>query len=101
MPILPRPLPNEVVKGEHFVIADLLKLLPRGLSQAKVVLEPLVWLDYLPLAVQDPKPTHQEVTKKKKKKSGLAKASGEGLEGFVDWTNQTAQEGTSSGRQTF
>ena len=26
--VLPRPLPNEVVKGEHFVLVDLLKSLP-------------------------------------------------------------------------
>ena len=30
VPILPPPLPNEVVKGEHFVLADLLKSLPGG-----------------------------------------------------------------------
>ena len=28
VPALPRPLPNEVIKGEHFVLADLLKSLP-------------------------------------------------------------------------
>ena len=61
----------------------------------KAVPEPLVRPNYLPLAVQDPKPTPQAVTKKKKK-SRQAKASGEGLEGFVDWTNlevsQSAEE---------
>ena len=30
VPVLPRPLPNEVVKGEHFVLVNLLKSLPRG-----------------------------------------------------------------------
>ena len=30
--ILPRPLPNEVVKGEHFVLTDLLKSLLGGSS---------------------------------------------------------------------
>ena len=30
VPILPRPLPNKVVKGEHFVLVDLLKSLPGG-----------------------------------------------------------------------
>ena len=34
------------------------------------------------------------MTKKKKKKSRQAKVVGEGLEGFVDWTNPTTQEGT-------
>ena len=28
--VLPCPLPNEVIKGEHFVIVDLLKSLPGG-----------------------------------------------------------------------
>ena len=28
--VLPHPLPNEVVKGEHFVLVDLLKSLPGG-----------------------------------------------------------------------
>ena len=27
--VLPHPLPSELIKGEYFVIADLLKLLPR------------------------------------------------------------------------
>ena len=68
MPVLPRPLPSEVVKGEHFVLANLLKSLPKGFSQAKAVLEPLVRPDYLPLVVQDPKPGPQVAQKKKKKK---------------------------------
>ena len=32
----------EVVKGEHFVLADLLRLLPRGSSKAEATSEPLV-----------------------------------------------------------
>ena len=28
--VLPHPLPSEVVKGEHFVLANLLKSLPEG-----------------------------------------------------------------------
>ena len=51
MPILPRPLPSEVVEGEHFVLDDLLKSLPGGFSKAEAILEPLVRPDYLPLAV--------------------------------------------------
>ena len=49
--ILPRPFPNEVIKGEHFVLADLLKSLLGGSSQVEVVLELLVRPDHLPLAV--------------------------------------------------
>ena len=68
--ILRRPLSSEVIKGKHFVLVDLLKSLQGGSSQAEVVPKPLVWLDHLPLAVQDPKPTHQTVKKKKKKTTG-------------------------------
>ena len=57
MPVISRPLPNEVVKGEHFILMDLLKLLPNGSTQVEVVSEPLVRSNYLPLAVKDPKPT--------------------------------------------
>ena len=81
MYVLPRPLPSEVVKGEQFVLMDLLNSLPGGSTQAKVVLEPIFRLDYLPLAVHDPKPAPQVVTKKKKK-SGQAKVVGEGLDEF-------------------
>ena len=91
MHVLPRPLPNEVVKGKHFVLTDLLKSLPGGSTQAKVVLEPIFQLDYLPLAMHDPKPAPQVVTKKKKK-SGQEKAASEGLEGFVDWTNSIVSQ---------
>ena len=89
VPILPRPLPNEVVKGEHFVFPHLLKLLPRGSTQA----EPLIWLDCLPLVVQNPNLAPQVVTKKKKK-SRQVKAVDEGLEGFVDWTNMKISQST-------
>ena len=68
MPVLPRPLPSEVIKGEHFVLADLLRLLVGGSSQVDVTLEPLVRPDYLPLVVQDPKPIPQDAKRKKKKK---------------------------------
>ena len=93
--VLCRHLPNEVIKGEHFVLVDLLKSLLGGFSQAEVVPKPLVLPNYLPLVVQDPKPSPQ-VMMKKKKKSGQAKAASEGLEGFMEWTNpavsQSAEE---------
>ena len=34
-PIIPRPLPSEVVKGEHFVAANLLSLIPGASSPAR------------------------------------------------------------------
>ena len=35
VPIIPRPLPSEVVEGEHFVAADLMSLIPGGSSPAR------------------------------------------------------------------
>ena len=49
--VLACPLPSEVVKGEHFVIMDLLKLLPRGSSQVEVAPEPLVQPYHIPMVV--------------------------------------------------
>ena len=93
MHILPRPLPSEVLKREHFDLVDLQKSLPRGSSQVEASPEPLVLPDHLPLVVQDPKPIPQAVKKKKKKKKiGQAKAIGAGLERFVDWTNSGVSE---------
>ena len=83
MYVLSCPFSSEVVNGEHFVLTDLLKSLPGGSSQEEAVLKTLVRPDYLPLVVQDPKPSSQAVTKKKKK-SRQAKATSEGLEGFMD-----------------
>ena len=33
--IIPRPLPSEIVEGEHFVTADLLNLIPGSSSLAR------------------------------------------------------------------
>ena len=35
VPIIPRSLPSEVVEGEHFVVADLLRLIPNGSSPTR------------------------------------------------------------------
>ena len=35
VPIIPRPLPSEIVEGEHFVTADLLSLILGGSSPAR------------------------------------------------------------------
>ena len=37
VPVLPSPLPSKLVTGKHFVLADLLKLLPRISSQVESV----------------------------------------------------------------
>ena len=70
VPVLPRPFPREFIKGEHFVLADLLKSFPGGSSQEEAALEPLFQPYHLPLVVQDPKPIPQAAKKKKKKKTG-------------------------------
>ena len=79
VPVLPCPLLDELVKGKHFVLSDLLKLIPRGSSQDDSSLETFVQSDCLPLSTQDPKhaqlplarrdsqPTSQAAKKKKKK----------------------------------
>ena len=35
VPIIPRPLPSEIVEGEHFITADLLNLIPGISSPAR------------------------------------------------------------------
>ena len=39
-PVIPRPLPREVVGGEHFVLANLLKSISGSSSQAGSAREP-------------------------------------------------------------
>ena len=91
--VILRPLPEELIKGEHFILADHLKSIPGISSQAmstKEALATFVKLDQSPLVVQDPKPARQATKKKKKKKGkkvGHVKATETGLEGFVDWVN--------------
>ena len=38
--VIPRPLPGEAVRGEHFVLTNLLKLIPCSSSQARFAQEP-------------------------------------------------------------
>ena len=35
LPVIPRPLPPDVVEGEHFVVADLRRLVSRGASSSR------------------------------------------------------------------
>ena len=34
VPVIPRPLPIELIRGEHFVLANILKSIPGGSLQA-------------------------------------------------------------------
>ena len=63
-PVIPRPLPGESVRGEHFVLTDLLKLILGSSSQAGSAREPqaeiaegalvsFVWSDKSPLGEQN------------------------------------------------
>ena len=93
VPVLPHPMPTKLFKSEHFVLTDLLKLILGSSLQADSGVEPLAWLDYLPLFAKDPKLAPQAAKEKKKNKEenvGRVKAADEGLEGFVDWGEPTA-----------
>ena len=62
VPVIPRPLLGELIKGEHFVLADLFKSIPGSYSQtgstqvkvAEGVLVTFVRPDQLPLTERDP-----------------------------------------------
>ena len=75
-PCIPRPLPGEVVGGEHFVLADFLKSISGSSSQAGSSKEPqaeivegalvsFVLPDQSPLREQDSQAAPQVVKKKK------------------------------------
>ena len=42
VPVIPRPLPEKLIKGEQFILADLLKSIPSSSSQAGFDQEPQV-----------------------------------------------------------
>ena len=75
-PVIPRSLPGEVVGGEHFVLADLLKSISSSSSQVGSAREPqaeiaegalvtIVQPDQSPLREQDSQATPQVVKRKK------------------------------------
>ena len=75
-PVIPRLLPREVVRGEHFVFVVLSKSILGSSSQAGSAREPqseiaegalfsFVWLHQSPLGEQDAEPTSQVVKRKK------------------------------------
>ena len=67
VPFIPRLLPKELIKGEHFILTNLLKSILGSSSQARFDQEPQVEFaqealttfvrpDQSPLSVHDPKP---------------------------------------------
>ena len=40
VPVIPRPLPEELIKGEHFILVDFLKSIPGSSLQARFAQEP-------------------------------------------------------------
>ena len=74
-PVIPRPLPREVIGGEHFVFANLLKSISGSSSQAGSTREPqaeiaegalvsFVRPDQIPLREQDSQAAPQVVKRK-------------------------------------
>ena len=74
-PVIPRPLPGEVVGGEHFVLVDLLKSISGSTSQAGSAREPQAEIaegvlvsffrpDQSPLGEQDSQAAPQVVKRK-------------------------------------
>ena len=100
--VIPRLLPVELARGEHFTLADLLKSISGSSAQAGSAHEPqaetaqetlatFVWPGQSPLDEQDSRPAPQVA---KKKKKGKIIATGAGLEGFVDWVDPNASDPT-------
>ena len=87
VPILPRPLPAKLVRGEYFVLVNLLKSISGSSSQAgsaqkqepqaeiaEGALASFVKLDQSPLAEQDSQPTPQAAKEiKKAKRSDISR----------------------------
>ena len=101
VPVILHSLPEELIRGEHFILADLLRSISGSSSQAKSTKETqaespegasvsFAQPDQTPLAVQEQESAPRSVKKKGKKKKGRittgeVKAVDVGLEGFVDW----------------
>ena len=99
IPIVPCSLPTELIKGEHFVHADLFKLVPGSSShvvfaqedQAKATKGTLVRSARVSQP-QSPPLAPQSTKKRKETRARKTKAVGDGLEDFVDWMGVVASE---------
>ena len=97
--IVLRSLPTEVIKGEHFVLVDLFKLVPGSSSQVvspqEGQVEAAKGVLVRPTRVtppQSPRPTPRLVKKRKESRARQTKTAGAGLEDLVDWTGVVANE---------
>ena len=101
--ILSTSFPTKLIEGEHFVLADLLKLNPSSSSQAISGQEDQVGaairtLVRSALAIQPqsrwPTPWPEKNKKEDMTMTRQTKVAGAGLEDFVDWTSIIASEPT-------
>ena len=100
--VIPCPLPEDLVNGKNFFLADLLKSVLSSSSQVGAAQEPqakslkepwlaffgsinLLWL--YRIQSLPPKRKRRRRERKKGKKAGQVKATGVGLEDFVDCVN--------------
>ena len=92
IPIVPHSLPAKVIEGEHFVLTDLLKLVPGNSSQVIYAQEGQTEAATRTLVRSNrvtqprgPQPTPQSA-KKRETRVQQTKTAGARLEAFVDWT---------------
>ena len=96
--IVPRSLLAKVIKGEHFVLIDLLKLVPSSSSQAISTKEGRVGAATRTLVrsarvtqLQSPRVAPQPA-KKRETRAWKTKTTGARLEDFVDWAGLVDSE---------
>ena len=116
VPVIPPSFPEELVKGEHFFLADLLNSISGSSSQVGSIEEPQVEIsegalvnffrpDQSHVTVQDIEATPLSNKRKGKIKAARAakkgkiiprhtKATSVGLEDFMDWLDPTASDPT-------
>ena len=116
VPVIPPSFPEELVKGEHFVVADLLNSISGSSSQVGSIEEPQVEIfegalvnffrpDQSHVTVQDIEATPLSNKRKGKIKAARAakkgkiiprhtKATSVGLEDFMDWLDPIASDPT-------
>ena len=109
IPVVPCSLPVELIEGEHFVLADLFKLNPGSSSQAVSTQEDQAGAATGTLVrsaratqPQSSRPVLRPTKKKKENRTRAwqTKATGAGLEDFVDWTGIIASDPAEEGEMS-